>query len=373
MRILLVNNYYPEHIGGIETVAASLAAGYRARGHQVRWVAGDISSRTHVKAADDFPVRVWNGVEGLGFPYPLPSPRAAMDMRRHVEWAQVVHLHDCLYALNVATFVAARRMNRPVLLTQHIAKVPYPNVLYRGLQSAAYATIGHLVLRAADQVVFVSDTVRRWFERRVHFRRPPLVIENGIDGAAFQPLSREKRDEVRARIGVNGSRPLLLFVGRFVEKKGVRLLQPLIESTPDCDWLLIGRAGDVDPATWHLPNLRVIPPLRSPDLRNFYAAADLLVLPSYGEGFPVVAQEAMACGTPALLTKVTAAGLPAIADAVFTSGLEPDDLRSALRRTIESVDGRDDLRRRVAEVARERWTAETMVAAYGQQLEALIR
>ena len=373
MRILLVNNYYPEHIGGIETIAASLAAGYRKDGHEVRWVAGDIGSRVHKAGPDDFPVRVWNGIEGLGFPYPLPSPGAAIAMRDHVRWADVVHLHDCLYALNVATFVASRRERTPVLLTQHVAKVPYRNALYRAMQATAYATIGRSVLSRVEQVVFVSDAVRKWFAQGVRFKRTPAIIENGVEAVTFQPLVASQRAAIRSEVGANGSRPLLLFVGRFVEKKGVRLLHPLIRATPQCDWLLIGRAGDVDPADWALPNLRVMSPQAPSQLRNYYAAADLLVLPSRGEGFPVVAQEAMACGTPALLGDITAGGLPSISDVVFTSHLTSDDLTSALRGALDAVTSDGDLRRRVAERAHTRWTTETMVSRYEEQLEALLR
>lgn len=373
MRILLVNNYFPEHVGGVETVAASLVDGYRKRGHEVRWIAGDIRARPHTGDAGDVPVRVWNGIERLGFPYPLPSPVDAARVGRHVSWAQVVHLHDCLYALSIATFAAARVARRPVLLTQHVAKVPLRNPLYRGLQSAAYATIGRVALSRADQVVFESERVRLWFEARVHFRRPPLVLENGIDLDLFEPLAAPERDAVRLGLGANGSRPLLLFVGRFVEKKGVRRLLPLIKSTPRCDWLLIGREGDVDPSSWRFPNLRVMAPVRLAELRNYYAAADLLVLPSSGEGFPVVAQQSMACGTPVLLADETAAGVPSITDLVFASKLTDEDLLSTLNQALGAVAADGGLRDRVALRAHERWRTETMVARYEELLEGLLR
>ena len=373
MRILLVSNYYPEHVGGIETVAASLALGYRKRGHEVRWIAGDIGARRHQASADDVPVQVWNGIERLGFPYPLPSPAAAPRLGGHVAWSEVIHLHDCLYALNVATFVASRRAHRPVLLTQHVAKVPYPSPLLRALQSAAYASLGRAVLSRAEQVVFVSDQVRRWFEPRVRFRKPPLLIENGIDADLFQPSGEREREAFRTALGVNGSRPLLLFVGRFVEKKGVRLLRPLIEATPSCDWLLIGRAGDVDPAKWRLANVKLLAPMKPVELRSYYAAADLLVLPSHGEGFPVVAQEAMACGTPALLSETTATGLPAIRGVVFTSRLTAEELRTSVIRAVETVNADVGFRMRVASFAHERWRTDTMVSRYEEQLEALLR
>jgi len=372
VRILLASNYYPEHVGGIETIAASLAMGYRRRGHEVRWIAGDIGARPHVGHEDDLPIPVWNGIERAGFPYPLPHPRALSMIRRHVAWAQAVHLHDCLYALNVATFVAARRSPRPVLLTQHVAKVPYPNPLLRGLQSAAYASLGRAVVSRADQVVFVSDQVKRWFEARMRFRQAPLLIENGVDDSIFSPLPDAERQAARRDLGVDGAKPLLLFVGRFVEKKGVRLLRQLIEATPAWKWLLIGRSGEVDPASWRLPNLQVMSPLNATELRTCYAAADLLVLPSTGEGFPVVVQEAMACGTPALIAESTAAGLPAIRPVVFTANPGGDGLEAALRAAVDRVGAEPGLRLRVAACAVERWRSEVMVARYEQQLEALI-
>jgi glycosyltransferase involved in cell wall biosynthesis len=372
VRILLVSNYYPEHVGGIETVASSLALGYRKRGHEVRWIAADIRSQPHAAGADDVPVRVWNGIERLGFPYPLPSPLTAARVRRHVVWSEVVHMHDCLYAVNVATFAASRREHRPVLLTQHVAKVPYPSPLLRALQSVAYASLGRAVLSRAEQVVFVSDQVRRWFEPRVRFRKPPLLIENGIDADLFQPPPERERDAFRVGLGVNGSRPLLLFVGRFVEKKGVRLLRPLIEATPSCDWVLIGRAGDVDPSKWRLSNVKLLETMKPIELRSYYAAADLLVLPSHGEGFPVVAQEAMACGTPALLSETTATGLPAIRGVVFTSKLTSEELHTSVLRAVDTLGADAGFRTRVASFARERWRTDTMVQRYEEQLEALL-
>ena len=372
MRILHVSNYYPEHIGGIETVAANLTAGYREKGHQVRWVAGDILTDPHATHSGDVPLRVWNGIEGIGFPYPLPAPSAVYRVRELVEWSEVVHIHDCLYAINVATFAAAHRRRRPVLLTQHVATVPYPNPVVRGLQSAAYATIGRAVLSRAETVAFVSEEVKAWFEARLRFRKPPVVIENGIDTALFQPAAESDRTSIRAAQGADGSRPRLLFVGRFVEKKGVRLLRPLIERTPEYDWVMIGRSGDVDPAGWGLRNLRVMPSLKQPELRDHYVAADLLVLPSTGEGFPVVAQEAMACGTPALLNDKIAAGIPSMRDIVFTTTLAGNDLDIALRNAVPAASAAH-YRERVAAYAGARWGIESMVSRYEDELEALLR
>ena len=373
MRILALSNYYPEHVGGIESLTATLVAGFRRNGHQVRWMAGDLRNRPHHGDSDDVPVRVWNAIERLGFPYPIQGPAAVSRINEQVAWSEVVHMHDCLYALNVATFLAARRQRRPVLMTQHIAKVPYTNPLIRGLQSLAYASLGKAVLSSVDQVAFESEEVRRWFEPRVRFRRTPVLIESGVDTDLFKPATDSERLAHRERLGIGSEQPLLVFVGRFVEKKGIKLIRPVIEANRTWSWLFIGRAGDVDPRSWRLPNLRVIEALSHPELRNHYVAADLLVLPSLGEGFPVVAQEAMSCGLPTLLSAQTARGLPAVREVVFTTSSENDNLNAAVQKAVATAFADDGLRARVASLARERWTAAAFVARYEEQLEGLLR
>jgi glycosyltransferase involved in cell wall biosynthesis len=60
---------------------------------------------------------------------------------------------------------------------------------------------------------------------------------------------------------------------------------------PDIQWAFAGW-GHLDPQVWGLPNVVVFRDLSGADLVPLYQASDVFVLPSKGEGFPLVIQEA---------------------------------------------------------------------------------
>jgi glycosyltransferase involved in cell wall biosynthesis len=318
------------------------------------------------------PARTWNALErSAGIPYPLWTPAALGRLGRAAADADVVHLHDCLYLPNLIAFIAARLAGRPVLVTQHIGFVPYRNPLLRLLVAVANRLVGGFVLGRATRVVFESETVRQYFARFVRFREPPLLVPNGVDTEAFIPAEPARREALRAQQGASPGTPLFLFIGRFVEKKGLPVLRALAERFPDARWVLAGW-GRLDPQAWGLPNVTVV---RSPgvgDLLPLYQAADLFVLPSAGEGFPLAVQEAMACGTPALIGTETAAGCPG---APILS--EPTAAEDTAQRWVARIDSlvREpqtlrDLRPQVAVFAREHWSWQACVDRYATVLRA---
>jgi glycosyltransferase involved in cell wall biosynthesis len=372
MKILLVTHYYNGHGGGIEVVAHQLACRLAADfGHKIVWAASDETAKPGCKAPyDTAPMGAFNWTEEkLGIPYPLWGPRALARIARLIRDSDLLHLHDTLYMGNVAAMCFAKRSRKPVVLTQHIAEVPYTRPALNTIMRLAYATIGRFTLEGADQVVFYSRRVLGHFAKRIRFRAEPLYIPNGVDTGLFHPVGEEDQRRLRYELGWPIDQPVRLFVGRFVEKKGLQVVRILAQRRPHELWVLAGK-GPINPGSWGLPNVRVYQGRSETTLAPLYQAADLLVLPSVGEGFPLVVQEAMACGTPVLTNAETLGGderLASVIDASPIDPMDPDRACEAFMPQLESKSEKKDKKSRrnmVAAFAREEWSWDKAAQAY---------
>jgi glycosyltransferase involved in cell wall biosynthesis len=269
----------------------------------------------------------------LGVPAPLWSTRSLKQLWRQVGACDVVHVHDYLYAPSLGALFFAACRGRPTVLTQHVGDIPFPSSFARGLLSTLNHVLGRWVLGHVDQVVFVGRPVLEYFDRFVRWRHVPQLIPNGVDRARY----RDENDPP-GRDAACDTLPLrALFVGRFVDKKGLPLLRECMDVS-GIAWTFVGR-GPLSPAAWPESARAAVrlTGLLPPDaVAREMRTADLLVLPSRGEGFPLVVQEALACGTPVLTSRDVFDAFPQTDPrCVFAVDIEGADavdrLREALR------------------------------------------
>jgi glycosyltransferase involved in cell wall biosynthesis len=291
VRLLVASNYFESHKGGIEIVAGQLARALATgQGFDVAWLAANASASAPDGPVRSIALRSWNGIERLlGLPIPLPLPGAIAAILREVRSSDIVMLHDTLYPSNLVAMLCAKRLDKPVLIVQHIGLVPYRNPIARALMKFADRFVSRPMLAKADQVVFISGLTAQHFSG-VRFRRPPQLIFNGIREELWGGISLPSRDRLSP-----DSPFTAIFVGRFVEKKGLPILRRLATAMPHVRWLICGW-GDERPEAWGLANVEVRRNLNGMQLRRAYNEAHLLVLPSVGEGLPLVVQEALALG-----------------------------------------------------------------------------
>jgi glycosyltransferase involved in cell wall biosynthesis len=377
IKVLLVTHYYPEHRGGIEIVAGKLAQ-YLMREARVEiiWMASNVDPHpVGITGLCYLPMKASNWIENkIRIPYPLWSLPSFLKLWQAIRSADVIHLHDYLYLSNLAAFLFAQMQKKPLVITQHIGFIPYKSPLFRGLLSFLNQTLGCFVLRNAHQVVFISEVVQKYFSSKTHFRHSPLMIPNGVDTETFFPAQEQQRKSNRHELGLPVKKTVFLFVGRFVEKKGLPILQQLAQRFQSVHWAFAGW-GSLDPSLWKLPNVTVFRDRRGIQLTPIYQSADLLVLPSKGEGFPLVVQEAMACGTPVMVGSETAQAYSAAKYLMFSEDVEGENTVEQWSRKIENLlqDSSllTSLRPKIGEFAQQHWHWQRCAAQYYQIFQKL--
>ncbi|KJK52331.1 glycosyl transferase [Lentzea aerocolonigenes] len=198
----------------------------------------------------------------------------------------VVHLHSSKAGL---TGRLAIRGKTPTIFQPHL----WSFRLSDGLLQKACTRWESFASRWTHQLVCVSDDELE-SGRRAGVTTPAEVVCNGVDTARLRPTDRTT---ARRRLNLP-ERPTAVCVGRLAPQKGQDLLlaawPAVLEDVPDAQLVLV---GDGPMRTeWQQEQDSVLWWGHSDDVESFYAAADVVVLPSRAEGMALVPLEAMACG-----------------------------------------------------------------------------
>jgi glycosyltransferase involved in cell wall biosynthesis len=238
--------------------------------------------------------------------------------------------------------------------------------------------IGRLVMSAADRVIVVSPTYQREFSKA--WRRDDLVwAPNPADVALFRGSPTHGESP-----WLEPGERAVLFVGRLSAPKGIydlfAAIPAVVERHPNVRFLLMGVAecDAMEPALRAdverrgiAAHVRFLGPLTGRDKAAAFAAAELIVVPSWTEAFPLVIPEAMAAGLPIVATAVGA--IPDFvedgADGFLVMPKQPTELADRIGRLL----GDEALRRRIAQRLRERAPREFAVDVAAAKVAALIR
>jgi glycosyltransferase involved in cell wall biosynthesis len=346
----MVCHYYPPHVGGVEVVAQAHAASAAHRGDQVTV----LTSRAAASSAD-MPtpgisvVRApaWNGFEEhLGIPFPLFGLRFLCSCARVIRRSDVVHLHDVFYLSSQLAGLLAILFRRPMVITQHVGIVDHPSRLVVFLQRLIYETFGRILFRRACAIIVYNSNVARTV-RRYAGSTPVHEVRNGVNTAVFTPCCVEEKIRLRRMYGLPTDRPIALYAGRLVPKKGYDLLF----HARCADFLTVFVGDGNRPDNIKEDNdARFFGSVDRSTLLDFYRLSDLFVLPTTGELFTLSMQEAMACGLP-----VVVANDPGYANYDFdrTSVVLVERNPVALRLAILSILHEEDRRAKAANYVRE--------------------
>lgn len=370
-RIGMVTHYMPPHIGGIELLAESLFHRYRAAGCEVQWIASRVPSGATRREDGRIRARCLNLTEQwLSVPWPVWGPGGLRELARLIKWSDVIHIHDCLYFGSAAAVALARLARKPLILSQHIGFGVYSSAILNLIETIAYKTLGRAVLRNASRLVFCTPAAEEYITALLENRSPEVCkIPYGIDTDRFRPAILSERAEARRQLDVPDTKPVALFVGRLMEKKGASIFLEVSRMMTDYHFLVVGdgmiRPHSADNLTW-------IPYVEPQRMEAVYRAADAFLLPSYSEGFPFSVIEAMASGVPVIVPAGEA--YTALLDregAGIVTDRTPASLCQSLDRLKETPDFAKDMTARARALVVENWSLDVMCERYLSLIEEL--
>jgi glycosyltransferase involved in cell wall biosynthesis len=187
-------------------------------------------------------------------------------------------------------------------------------------------------------------------------RKDVCVIPNGVDTKHFSVVARlARRSEARQRRSFGDEDFVLLLIGNDWRNKGLPTVLQAMAALPGLPIRLLVVGNDnAEPLRARAMQLRVQDRCRwersSPDVLDFYAAADVYVSPSREDSFGLPVAEAMACGLPAI-TSVCAGVSDYIHDGVDGFVLRHPRDAQTLSQVMERLYAEPDLRRKVGEAA----------------------
>jgi D-inositol-3-phosphate glycosyltransferase len=364
LSVLQVTHYLPPHPGGIERVADVLFNGYRRVGMNVTWLGSRVPS--DAPSYEDGRIRVpcLNFAETrFGLPVPIWGAAAVRELSRQVRGADVVHVHDCQYPGSALAIRLARRLGRPSILTQHVGFKDYRNGAVNALQRVVYATMGRAILRSATHIVLATPPAEAHVRALLDGLPPGASrIPNGMDLNRFRPVDDVARYSARQRLGLAEDRPVALFAGRLVDRKGLPLLLDAAKRLPETHFVIVGDGPLESLVRSGPPNVAQAGGVPYARMADYYHAANCLVLLSDGEGLPLVVQEALASGLSAVLSDHEPYVRPlAQAGLVHAVPLSEDAVVAAIR----SASVVDAARSAAASrYAAEHWDVEVMISSY---------
>lgn len=246
----------------------------------------------------------------------------------------------------------------PLVVKIHsLYSVQKGNFLYNYIFFPLGSVIDRILIKKSDLVLTTSDFMKKDILERFNVEKNKVkVVHNGINKSFFNNKFNKKL--LRKELNLPEDKKIILYVGRFVPRKGalnlVKAIPDVIKKYPNALFVFVG--GGFDEGSWyekiiieyigknHLKNrTKIIPWGSRKDLIKYYCASDILIHPANYEPFGNIILEAMACGLPVMVSR---SGGPE--EIVAESGIildknTPNEISQAILKTINNKKKMEDL------------------------------
>ena len=356
---------YSWEIGGPPKVIYDHTEVALAEGHQV-----DILSPC---SAHEKPYPVPTGGRLLRFARTSPISRGFREfswplfqyLRKHINDYDVVHCHGLWHWASLAPFmIDSKQVAKVVTVHGVLDRYVYAQ---KGWKKKLVDTLAQKrFLRRADLIHVITEDEQADVIRYLGQSHPNIVlIPNGVKITDFASLP--PKGLFRQRFGIAEDQKIVLFMSRLNAKKGLDLLLPAFqqyaEKHANAVLVLAGSDDGYGQTTRqfidrHQLSDRIKPVgMLTGDIKKAALAdADVFTLPSYSEGFSMACLEAMAAGTPALVSdRVGFAEAIRRYDAAELVDLTVDDVHRGLERLLGNDQRRTEIRQNAHRLVTEQY------------------
>ena len=314
-KLCIVTHTFLPHVGGIEKVVNEQSKRLLKKNFEPIVVTNRIGTPKQY-VVDGVKVECYESLNTgfrLGIPYSIPTVPSFGTFLKAVKSSKIIHAHGHPYLTSLIAAKLAKQYNKPFVLTQHNTFIEYDNIFDK-IERLNDLAVGKQTIKDADKIITVSNATKDYVLSLGAKPGKIKVMYNGVDLERFRPLTG-KREEMRKKLGITKNTKVAITVRRLVYKNGIDTLiecaNIAVKKNPNIIFLVVGKGPDQSSVQMRAQqlgiedNFRLTGFVKDEDLPFYYNAADFFVLPSKsGEGLPLVALEAMACGLPVIATKV---------------------------------------------------------------------
>lgn len=317
MKILQITPLFYPHDGGIERHVGMLSHELINRGHDVTVYTTNIPLSKKYEVIDGLLIYRFNSLFSLmnnQF-----APNLFLKMLEKEEF-DVVHIHSHLHmSSNFAAFSKLFR-NRPFVLTSHGVLNYGGSESWKNIIQYIYNnTACRWTLNSADKIIALSNSQADILKRLGASQEKIAIVPNWINlkriNCQLDTSNFRKKHKLSSKV-------IVLFVGSFLKRKGLKyLIDAMSQVDSDVELLVIGREheghfgvkNEIENQSRKLGihNINFLGEVSDEELSLAYLTADIVVIPSLAEGLPFVLLEAMAHKKCVLATKI-----PGISDVI---------------------------------------------------------
>ena len=307
----------PKEVGsGVTQVVYNISKELSKRGHEVKVYTSNALDVKRKMSNEGSSVIV-DGIKVNFFPYKVHyytfflTPSMISAVRRNLKEFDIIHIHDLRAFQSIVVYYYARKYGVPYVLQVHGS---LPRIMAKQRLKWIYDFFfGYRLLKDASKVIALSQIEAEQYKRMGVPEEKIAIIPNGIDLSEYANLP--PKGCFKKKFGIKEEKKTVLYLGRIHKIKGidilVRTFANVVKKLDDVRLVIVG------PDDGYLSELEALikalkiedkvlitEPLYDRDKLEAYVDADLYVLPSRYETFPMTILEAYACGKPVIASKL---------------------------------------------------------------------